>query len=207
MDTESREHLSSLMDGEVSQETGRFLVRRLGADSELRSTWARYHLIRDCMRHQEGELAKEDLTSRVQQALASEPEVSGGGSVRQGWFKPVMGAAIAASVALVAVMTVSQQNPSVSPAGSELAQPVVSESFTSPNIGSVAPVTQPVNLSGNAGRSNPKMNTYLLRHYQVSGETGGKGFVSFVPIVVAPANANIDSDQESLDKDNESVKQ
>ena len=57
MNTESREHISSLMDGEVSRETGRFLVRRLGADEELCATWARYHLVRDCLRHQDGGLA------------------------------------------------------------------------------------------------------------------------------------------------------
>jgi len=206
MDTESREHLSSLMDGEVSQETGRFLVRRLGADGELRKTWARYHLIRDCMRHQEGHFAQQDLTGRVQQALSDEPVVTGSPASKRNWFKPVAGAAIAASVALVAVMTVSQQNPAVLPGSPEIAQPATSESFASPNFGSAAQPTQPVNLSGSAGQSNPKMNSYLLRHYQVSGEAGAKGFVSFVPIVVAPVAANNDDEQDKQDKDDESVR-
>ncbi len=35
------------------------------------------------------------------------------------------------------------------------------------------------------------MNTYLLRHYQASGESGGRGFVSFVPILVAPSQARV----------------
>jgi len=61
MSKESREHLSSLMDGEISKETGRFLVRRLGSDAELRMTWTRYHLVRDCLRHHEGSLAGDDL--------------------------------------------------------------------------------------------------------------------------------------------------
>ncbi|MSQ99673.1 MAG: anti-anti-sigma factor, partial [Xanthomonadales bacterium] len=38
MNIESNEHLSSFMDGEFSEETGRFLVRRLGADDSLRQT-------------------------------------------------------------------------------------------------------------------------------------------------------------------------
>ena len=210
MDTESREHLSSLMDGEVSQETGRFLVRRLGANGELRQTWARYHLIRDCMRHQDGQLAKLDLTGRIQAALASEPAEAASSQVKRSWFKPVAGAAIAASVALVAVMTVSQQGPSALPVGPETAQPAVAESFTSPNIGSVTRAAQPVNLSGSTGQNNPRMTTYLLRHYQASGEAGGKGFVSFVPIVVAPANVSAsadvqaDAEQDQSGKDGES---
>ena len=55
MNTDPREHISCLMDGEISRETGRFLVRRLGADEALCATWARYHLVRDCLRHQEGD--------------------------------------------------------------------------------------------------------------------------------------------------------
>ena len=31
------------------------------------------------------------------------------------------------------------------------------------------------------------MNALLLRHYQATGSTGGKGFVTFVPIVLKPA--------------------
>ena len=49
-----------------------FLIRRLGADEELRATWTRYHLVRDCLRHQDGGIAEEDLCARVSQALANE---------------------------------------------------------------------------------------------------------------------------------------
>ena len=34
------------------------------------------------------------------------------------------------------------------------------------------------------------MNSYLLRHYQVAGSTGGKGFVTLVPIVVTRSAVN-----------------
>ena len=61
MSKETREHLSALVDGEISRETSRFLVRRLGADDELRATWTRYHLVRDCLRHQDGAIAGDDL--------------------------------------------------------------------------------------------------------------------------------------------------
>ncbi len=44
-----------------------------------------------------------------------------------------------------------------------------------------------------AGYSNQKMNSYLLRHYQVTGSTGGKGFVTFVPFVVTQAAAQADT--------------
>ena len=95
MNDQTREYISSLMDGEISRETSRFLVRRLGSDEELCETWARYHLVRDCLRHQDGGLSSDDLCSRVNRALQDEPDKK----VRRfpvRWLKPAVGAAIAA---------------------------------------------------------------------------------------------------------------
>jgi len=187
MNRESTEHLSSLMDGEISQETARFLVRRLGSDGEWRQTWARYHLVRDCLRHQEGNFAHNELSSRVQRALSGEPDLSFKRPIdRVRWIKPIAGAAIAASVALIAIGTVSNGlGPITTTPSEEIAQMPPVESFVSPNPTRLTPVSQPVNLSGGIRQSNNKINTYLLRHYQVTEqEGGGRGFVSFVPIVV-----------------------
>ena len=209
MSNESREHLSCFMDGEISKETGRFLVRRLGADGELRDTWARYHLVRDCLRHQEGGLPGVDLCGRVQQALenealqtapskiASDWSKSGWSAskwTKAGWLKPVAGMAVAASVALMAIITVGPgQSPVSTPAG-ELAGSPQTESFVSPNnVLTGGPRSQQVSVLGGSGKSNRKMNSYLLRHYQVTGSTGGKGFVTFVPIVVTQAGAQADA--------------
>jgi len=204
MNRESTEHLSSLMDGEVSQETGRFLVRRLGADGSLRQTWARYHLIRDCMRHQEGQFARSDLSSRVRHALSGESLAVAGSRANKSWFKPVAGAAIAASVALIAILTVSQGTQPVSRSPeADVTQTPVAKSFTSPNLSGLTPVSQPVNLSGRPSLRNRRMNAYLLQHYQATEEAGGgRGFVSFVPIVFTqvPSNAGSGSGYEEEDK-------
>ena len=190
MNTDSKEHLSSLMDGETNPETGRFLVRRLGSDSGLRDVWARYHLIRECLRHQEGQYAQQDLCGRVSQALTAEPPVRARFHLARGWLKPLAGAAVAASVAVVAVFAVTSGTGSAPARGIALPSVAVTsdaasvESFTSPNITGMTQQSQPVNLSGTPARENGRMNTYLLRHYQVAGDAGGRGFVSFVPIVV-----------------------
>lgn len=189
MTIESKEHLSSFMDGEFSEETGRFLVRRLGADDSLRQTWARYHLVRDCLRNQDGQFARKDLSHAVQIALSGESQERPALARSPAWLKPLVGVALAASVALFAVLTVSQGDKhGTAPAGTGLAQMAAAESFTSPNILARPPQSQPVNLSGRAAQDNQKMNTYLLRHYQVSGDSSGRGFVAFVPIVAAPPN-------------------
>jgi len=69
MSKESLEHLSSLMDGELSRETGLFLTRRLSSDEEMCDTWERYHLIRDCIRQPGSKLAVTGLCAKVSASL------------------------------------------------------------------------------------------------------------------------------------------
>ena len=199
MSKESREDLSCFMDGEISKETSRFLVRRLGADGELRATWARYHLVRDCLRNQEGNLTAINLSGRVQQALASEAHQSTPPGVatsqsKPAWLKPIAGMAIAASVALMAIVAVGPGQSPIGPSTGELTGSTQSKAFVSPkNVLAPSPVSQQVSVLGGTGSTSQKMNSYLLRHYQATDSTGGKGFVTFVPIVVTQAAARTDN--------------
>jgi sigma-E factor negative regulatory protein RseA len=205
MSKESRENLSCLMDGEISRETGRFLVRRLGADRELRETWARYHLVRDCLRPQEVDLTGFGLSQRVRRVLAEETPQSAPGSIVSNWsipewLKPVAGMAIAASVALMAIVIVGPGQITADRQEGEFAGNQRAESFVSPNdVLSSNPPSQQVSAMGGSGYSNQKMNSYLLRHYQATGSTGGKGFVTFVPIVVTQAATLADAQAKSQD--------
>lgn len=198
MNTESREHISSLMDGEVSRETGRFLVRRLGADEELCATWARYHLVRDCLRHQEGGLASENLAVRIRNAIERESLPASPRKARRAWMRPAVGMAIAASVALMAVVAVGPESQSVSPAAGDLAGRVEAPAFTSPQGLVPAPVSEQASLLGESA-GDSRMNAYLLRHYQAAGATSGKGFVTFVPIVNRPAAVRDESTEPADD--------
>jgi sigma-E factor negative regulatory protein RseA len=175
MSKETREHLSSLMDGEISREASRFLVRRLGSDEELCSTWARYHVVRDCLRDQEGGFSSEDLCARVNQALENDRTHTARSGPATRWLRPVAGMAIAASVALVAVMAV---NPGGVPA----------VEVTPDLAGTTEPFTSPQGLStstvSSRAVSSQRMNSYLLRHYQAAGSGNGRGIVGFVPVLV-----------------------
>ena len=205
MSETTREHISSLMDGEISRETSRFLVRRLGSDEELCATWARYHLVRDCLRHQDGSISGEDLCSRVNRALEDEEPSVPARRLPMGWLKPVAGTAIAASVALAAVLAVgpggpgSQQAPSGNTPGGELA------SFTSPQGIVSGQAAQPVSALGAQTNAGRKMNLLLLRHYQASGTGNGGGFVAYMPAVanstqVAGERDNRKADDESKEQ-------
>lgn len=210
MTKETHEHLSSLMDGEISRETSRFLVRRLGADDELCATWARYHLVRDCLRHQDGGIANGDLCGKVQQALENEEFQEPARESARRWLKPVVGIAVAASVALMAVGMVDPVSKSAPPVSSELAGSTQAAPFTSPPSLGTGPVSRQASLSGGL-QSEQKMNSYLLRHYQATG-TSGKGFVTFVPIVITknaadPEQVSDTDDQQGNDKSEDALAQ
>ena len=99
MSKESLEHLSSLMDGELSREAGLFLSRRLFNDDAMCEKWERYHLIRDCIRQPGSKQMVTGLSVGLSASLDAEdsPGVSAWRNNR--WLKPVSGLAIAASVA------------------------------------------------------------------------------------------------------------
>ena len=196
MSKETLEHLSSLMDGEINKDTGRFLIRRLGSDTEMRATWARYHVVRDCLRHQEGSVMGSQFSSRVRQAIDKVEAIETRPAFSARWLRPVAGVAIAASVALMAIVTVDPGQISVDgPAVDSLTGTQV-ESFVSPNS-TLSPVLASQQAS-TAGLTNnrEKMNSYLLRHYQIAGSTGGKGFVTLVPIVVTRTEVSNNEEDE-----------
>jgi sigma-E factor negative regulatory protein RseA len=210
MSKETREHLSALVDGEISRETSRFLVRRLGTDDELRATWTRYHLVRDCLRHQDGVMAGEDLCDRVSQALENEQPGRPAHTLPTGWLKPFAGLAIAASVALMAIVAVGPGIPGAPQPASGLAGDTQFEQFTSPQSRRPGPSSSAASYSGQANARSRKMDSYLLRHIQATGASGGSGFVALVPIVVtgskpqsitdsndAAANPEAEKDEES----------
>lgn len=178
----NREHLSSLMDGELDRGARQFLVRRLSSDADLAGRWRRYHLVRACM-HKEL-AAGADLSVRVAAALHDEPVTSR--SAESGrWLKPLGGAAIAASVAVFALVGI---NTSLLERG----QPeLVAEQpgFVSQPTPFDMPFTQPlvpVSFSETSAADRQRINGYVLRHNQAAGSVG---FVSYVPIVVGSRTA------------------
>ncbi|MEA9392425.1 anti-sigma-E factor RseA [Acerihabitans sp. TG2] len=64
------EKISALMDGESFDNE---LLNELSKDDRLQQSWQRYHLIRDTMRGDVGDVIHFDIASRVSAALAQEP--------------------------------------------------------------------------------------------------------------------------------------
>ena len=192
MSKESLEHLSSLMDGEISSEAGSFLTRRLFSDDEMCETWERYHLIRDCIRQPGSKLVVTGLSVKLSESLGLEevPTVSSWRSNR--WLKPVSGLAIAASVALMAIVVTAPQ-PGQIPAEGDTAQTTpANQPFVSPNTLARVPASQAASFAPDQQNNSNRLNAYLLRHNQMARTAGRQGFVSFVPIVATPTTSVTD---------------
>jgi sigma-E factor negative regulatory protein RseA len=184
MSKETLEHLSALMDGELSRETSLFVTRRLSADEALGARWERYHLIRDCIRQPGSKQVVTGLRARVSASLAADAAPISRGFDGRRWLKPVSGLAIAASVAVMAIMVTAPQPGAVPATGDEASTATANQPFVSPNALPVAPASQAVSFE-----PADQLNVYLVRHNQVARTAGRQGFVSFVPIVATPVEA------------------
>lgn len=105
MSEANREFLSAGMDGELSREEIRFLLRRLEADQGLGEAWSRYHVARDGLRREGVPPVSRDFASRVMAAIEAESAiVVPAAPQRRRWLHWSAGGAIAASVAVAALM-------------------------------------------------------------------------------------------------------
>jgi sigma-E factor negative regulatory protein RseA len=194
MSKETLEHLSSLMDGELSRETGLFLTRRLSSDQELSQAWRRYHLIRDCIRQPGGRAPLVDIARCMRNTLGEELPAAPVATGRNRWLRPVSGLAIAATVAFMALIAIGPgQREATEVAPERAALP----SFSSPNVKTNSPLTQAASFNPAGQLGDARLNSYLLRHNQRSGSTGRQGFVFFVPII----SATSDTEPETSEPD------
>lgn len=108
----TRLQLSALIDGELPLDEARFLLRRLEHDTELRDCWERWQQCGDLLRGRIGVYAQGDLAARVAVAIASEPTAVRQPGARQRWLRLGSGAALAASVAMIALF-LTRQSPEV----------------------------------------------------------------------------------------------
>jgi sigma-E factor negative regulatory protein RseA len=183
------EQLSEFVDGQVKRETGMFFAKRLSADPELQATWSRYHLIRECVRHRGAPGQASQLQRRVALAIAAEPEPGRAAAASNNrWLRPVAGLAITAVVAVTAVIGV--QNRGAQPGAGTLQSPAGTEvvQFTTPQNNGLGPVSNaavPVSYQAGSVASSQRLNAYLLRHNQVTANSGRGGVIYLAPMVSA----------------------
>ncbi|HVF33850.1 MAG TPA: sigma-E factor negative regulatory protein [Candidatus Saccharimonadia bacterium] len=184
------EQVSALADGELSPDETRFALRRLDADADLRQSWSRIHLARDCMRRAAMLPAPAGFASGVMAKL-DEPAAS---SAAFPWLKTAAGGLIAAGVAAVALFAVAPRDTvaPATPAPTLAATTPITTEDLRPRIGTlpasdsiVAPLRAvPATLA------DPRLDQYLIQHSDATLGGMRGGYVPYVYIVSSPARAS-----------------
>jgi sigma-E factor negative regulatory protein RseA len=110
-----KEQLSACLDGELPEAELDLLLKQVQRDARLQQSVGRYALISEVLRTGATPVASAGFASRISQAIAAEandqtaPVVPAAPRQLPRWVRPVGGAAIAASVAAVAVMLLQPQ--------------------------------------------------------------------------------------------------
>lgn len=155
------DQLSALLDDELNERECELLLTRLSKDPQLREVWGRYSLIGDCMRGNLPEPVSPRMAGRIADAIARNEAPLEALPVRHGArWQPFAGLAIAASVAAVAIVMLS--NPPSSAPGSEPAAvaSVAEDSYTVPVI----------NMREQASAAmRERLNLYQVSHSEVVG--------------------------------------
>ncbi|WP_457008437.1 RseA family anti-sigma factor [Luteimonas sp. A537] len=148
----NRRQLSAMLDGELSPDQARFMLRRLQHDGELAACWERWQVSGDVLRGRGHALLPADFSKRVAAAIAG-PAAAAAAPAGNARPRPQRllrwgGGALAASVALVALFMARQmpdaQAPELATASStSLSAPVLVESAAA-----AAPLAQTAETDG-----------------------------------------------------------
>src|SRR5690554_4661864 len=104
MSDDLREKLSLLLDGELSKSESMTLMARIETDAELRKQWHRYRLVSEVLRSGKVPAVDDGFVERVRAALADEPTILAPRSDKRHYREKAVTAAIAASLAVVAIL-------------------------------------------------------------------------------------------------------
>lgn len=203
--------LSSYVDG-VCTEIERRAVENSLNDPEMRACWARYHLIGQAMRAELPPYLDRQFGDRLRQALGAEPVVLSPARRREHWTRPLAGAAIAATVAAVAVFGVRNMGtPTVSPNAAIAISPVtlpagsplVAQRPLAPAAALAGvPAQEPLRAVGAHGPSDAfwgefgheaggapmpsarsRLNSYIVNYSEQRAMMGSPGVLPYVKVV------------------------
>jgi sigma-E factor negative regulatory protein RseA len=169
------EQISALVDDELAETEQALLIKQLEGDVALRHSLLRYQLISDSLQNHLPRKIDPDFNIGVQVALQDDPDVQAGPARLARLFKPVAGLALAASVAVVAVLSlqsVRQESPSAT-------SPIA----TAPVTDELAPMEATPLLAGkpeNSSDGTQALDIYLVNHNEYAVNRGMLPYVRLV---------------------------
>ena len=164
-----REQISAFVDGELTDNESELLLRQLGESEALRAEAARYLSMGSCLR---GDPALPALRNSVAAVIAGEPalqvEAMPAAAVPGRFLRPVVGVAVAASVAVMALVGLRQLEPGVDlPAA-------VSDDLLAVAIDAELLSTEPPVDEFLSDRPSDMLTRYYLSHGQSSANLGSR---------------------------------
>ena len=165
------EQLSALVDDELDVAEHALLLRQIGSDPVLRERLARYQVFSDALQNHLPPQLDIGFHKSIQAALQDEPAVHVESSRFAGMFKPVAGVAVAASVAVIAVLSLQSirtEVPSSTPAvaSAPAAQDYLRAEIKAPPAGSP--------------HAPQSLNAYLVNHNEYAVNRGMLPYVRLV---------------------------
>jgi len=186
MTDQQREHVSALLDGEIDDSLLGPTISALKSSPELERAWEHYHLIGQAMRGESISAEYRAIAARVSASVDAEP-AHGRSAAKRGRrpsrLSPFAGAALAASVALLAVLAVPQlfapqrEGPRTAASAPIAARsaPASSRQFEIARSGQRWHLKEPALQS--------KLDRFLVNHQAYSPSSGMKGFLPYATVV------------------------
>ncbi len=178
MNKNQAEQLSALMDGNLDEIQTIRLLDDMTHDVELKALWERYHLISDVMGNHLQPVATSDLMERIHHDLEAEPVPLQPKRGLMTLMRPVVGFALAASVAMVAVLGYRSVMDPIGVSGAVVAQ------HESAKVN-----TRLAGMRWNVDKPavEEKLDGYLVNHSGYTGN-GVQGMLPYARIVGYDAN-------------------
>ena len=173
--------LSAMVDDELGLPEMDLALRRLSRDHELQDCWERYHLISDVMQSHLPDAFDLDFAARIRQAVEADPLPRPIAKPLPAWYKPVTGFGLAASVVLVALIGLKQNqiDPAFPPETHTAAASAVPAALpATARVVALNPQTDDSNQPVEA-----RLNPYLVNHNGYASMNSMHGILPYVRMV------------------------
>ena len=192
MNDHHKEQISSFMDSEMTDDTS-VALDFLVSNETMRNSWNRYHLISDILQRKSPIHIDNQLSTRISESIKQEPTILAPVSKSLSTLlKPVLGIAIAASVAVVSILGIQQYQTGGNPDISTARVNTAPTQLPSSRIG--MPV-QPIVVSEGRLRPSPieiqlnaQLSRYIMNHNEYRTNTGVQGVKPYVRMVATEIN-------------------
>jgi sigma-E factor negative regulatory protein RseA len=200
MSEQIREQISAFLDGELPGAESELLLKRMLRDSALRDSFGRYALIGEAMRGMKHVPLRGNITAAINGAIDGDPATPAAGvpaRTGQRWWRTLGGAAIAASVAVVAVVALQLRTPAPvltasvgTPQAPLAAIATPAAAKAQPSIGDVSP-----NPKGSVPNAIPgvRLTNYVFAHSQYPSLLGQRDVMTDLIVDVDQPNSQADA--------------